>query len=368
MLKSRISKSKDIDQVCRKRGTKRIQDPAKIPVLVYGVLFGFEVDILEIALHEALPVVDAFVASESTMTHAKHPKPVVFRNLIKSRLKRFADLVAPEDVFDQQQTSEENKKNTNYKIFPRIFSAKKGEKSGWNVERKQRREFSRILPSVFKYLIEQNKKQDPSYGNRPVIVISQLDLDEIPSRETLLYWKYCEDAKLPLRVLWFRYHLECQQELAHSRFFSTIWRMNRISDKLSPGLDLYSKRREVAPIKNEVQSLPKTLCDVALFGNKEDPAIAWHFSAFGGLLAVQRKNKHSPHSFVRKEIIREDEIRGCIFNKEVRTKLPSEWWTCSKYDHDNKDDGTRRTAVMPVALPHFVSENICMFTRKGWMS
>jgi hypothetical protein len=362
----------DIDLICKKRGTTRITAPDQIPFLIYGALFGFEVNILEIALHEAVPIVDAFVVSESTITHAKHSKPVVFRNLIKShRFKRFADLVQPEGENEEGEPKKTGKK---YKIFPRVFSSKK-EKSGWDVERKQRREFQRSIPTIMKYLVNTHAvgNDEKIVPERPVIVISQLDLDEIPSRETLLYWKHCQEPHLPLRVLWFRYQLECQQELAHSRFYSTIWKVKKISGKFDPGLDLYSRRRAVSPVKVTHDVLPQTICDTTLFlsdakiaKDNLDPAVAWHFSAFGGLLAVRRKNKHSPHSFVRREIIREEEIRGCIFNNKERTKLPPGWWVCDNDGGAKKSE--KRTKVMPVALPHFIAENICMFVRGGWMS
>lgn len=122
-------------------------------------------------------------------------------------------------------------------------------------------------------------------------------------------------------------------------------------------------------VNNSVEDLPIRLCENAMLG-RGDAAVAWHFSAFGGLLAVKRKNKHSPHSFVRLETVREEELLNCVFNTVKRFPLPPEWWQCNSKDQKMRTFVSMedRTKVMPVALPHFVSENICMFTKMGWMS
>jgi hypothetical protein len=46
------------------------------------------------------------------------------------------------------------------------------------------------------------------WGNgraRRVIVVSIMDLDELPTRENYIYWKYCRDPAFAVRVVPFRY-------------------------------------------------------------------------------------------------------------------------------------------------------------------
>ena len=166
------------------------------------------------------------------------------------------------------------------KYFPEFFHLDETKNLDGQLKKKQRREFQRALPLVLNYLKKQillssssssfpekennkekeNKEEEEEERlllNRPIIIISQLDLDEIPTRETLIYWKHCttvppsstssssnlisssssssqiaekysekknNETDLHLRVIWLRYHLECQQESSHSKFYSTIWR------------------------------------------------------------------------------------------------------------------------------------------------
>lgn len=424
----------DIDAVCQKRGTRRIADEASKPLLVYGALFGFEVDVLEMVFHEALPVVDAMVLVESSTTHSLKSKPLVFQKLLLSRLKRFAPFVVASSSsshanssHSQHMTGSESVealsssnappsdaellsapwfgKDRRVKIFPRVFAANGRVKSGWTIEKKQRREFSRAIPLVAKHLSgvhsasrkksknvaanndgaardNSNSSSSPTDEEKfssspslfpPVIFVSQLDLDEIPTRETLLYWKHCQQPELPLRVIWFRYQLECQQERAHSRFAGTIWSLPSIADvSQSAAVDLYARRRWVKRIESsaisansaEQQQRGRVACQMLLGGGDNT---AWHLSAFGGVKSVFRKNRHSPHTHIRHDSMEKvaDQIRTCVYNGEPRWRLPAQWWACRG---DSSSLPNKTTSVMPVALPHFVAENVCLFTRMGWLS
>ena len=371
---------RDIDQICKKRNTVRIRDETHVPLIVYGALFGFEADMLEIVFHETLPVVDALIIAESAGTHAKLKKPLLFHRLMRSRLRRFAHLVAnerqpaappPSQASSAGAAAAATASADRPKIYRAVHELRRRASSGWAVERRQRRAFQLALPKVLAQLRQLPGNGD---GNRPVIVVSQLDLDEIPTRETLLYWKHCETPKqLPLRVVWFRYQLECQQQKNHTYFTTTIWRLPRLRDPLPLDLDLYAMRRDLLPIEpakdargddNSSTAIANEICRSVQFGLDN---VAWHFSAFGGVASVKRKNRHTPHSYVRRSMMTmiAEQIRGCVYWAESRWRLPVEWWTCRAAA---PADEARRTRVMPVALPHFVSENICMFTRMGWLT
>ena len=49
--------------------------------IVHMILFGFEVDTLEIQLREAADLVDHYFIVEATLTHKGEPKPVLWERL-----------------------------------------------------------------------------------------------------------------------------------------------------------------------------------------------------------------------------------------------------------------------------------------------
>ena len=67
--------------------------------IVYTVLFSFEVDLLEILLHEVAGSVDHVLLVEAPFTHQRHlRKPVLWDSLSKSaRFSNFSSLVLPAD-------------------------------------------------------------------------------------------------------------------------------------------------------------------------------------------------------------------------------------------------------------------------------
>lgn len=138
--------------------------------IVSFVPFGYELDILEVRLHEHEDVVDLTVLSESLYTHRITRKPLFFeRN--KERFARFADAIL--HVIDD---------DTHF-FKHRSGEHRKGE--DWRNEGRMRQ-----YPWA-KFLEAMGLHKHDSKGLEDYLIVTS-DMDELPSAEQLAHFKYCK--------------------------------------------------------------------------------------------------------------------------------------------------------------------------------
>jgi hypothetical protein len=283
-------------------------------------MFGFELDMLEVVLHEIYPVVDFIYVTESTVTHSLGKKPLLWDSVkAEPRFDRFAG-----------------------KISHNVFTPAKKFKSGWDIEKRQR--------AFFLKFVAQNNITDSD------ILLGNIDLDELMTRETLVRMKHCETPDLTFKLVQFRYNLNCLQEVRYTAYYTTTfyWRDRK-------GGDLYSRRRASKPVPFDVgvggEGVVATLRGMG----------AWHMTAFGGVPAVMRKYENSPHRFVgtvsRADVARN--IGECRYNDKQRTALgPRGAASAAWFARGNASTATRLNAV---ALPYLIAQNLCSFAERGWL-
>lgn len=277
--------------------------------LFYGIMFSFELDMLEVALHESFPLIEQFIIVESLLSHSKRRKKAYLHQIF--RQKRFQPFL--------------------HKIVNGTFSMKRALKTGWEVENKQR--------NAVVHLARTNstiKDGDIFLGN--------MDLDEVYSRETLMRFKYCEHGKqLPLgfHVVSFRYHLNCVSENV------TVYRRAPIfswhTETYTSHFNMYKRR------------LGKTVVALDTFNinaeiQKKKAEMAWHMSTFGNVDQIMYKLSHTPHRLMdgmnASAIAFESE--NCWHNSIQRTRVPN-------------------GGMEDASLPLFVRRNRCHFLRLGWL-
>jgi hypothetical protein len=135
-----------------------------IPRVVDAIIFGFDLDMLEIRLFELYDVVDQFFITESVFAHSGINKTLIFGN----NRKRFAR-------FDSKIVYVPLRDDSIYVLGKNILGATQNFKSE-NAERN--------------HLLKQITATHGS-DDKNTIVISG-DLDEIPSREAIHQAKHCE--------------------------------------------------------------------------------------------------------------------------------------------------------------------------------
>ena len=299
----------DAAQFCAKYAELPLP-PQKRPRLFYGIMFGYEFDMLEVALHEAYPVVDKFILTESTVTHALIDKPLQFDDILSDeRFHPFLDKIA------------------NFTFNP---SSAKKYRSGWDVERRQRK------IAIHGAMTEGIRDGD--------IFIANMDLDEVFSRNLLLRLKFCkyshmdsdDGGSFEFDQVHFRYHLQCLQDAIVSTHQKVVFYW---SEKAWPTLDLYKQRGKRTIQKIDVGNLEMEL-------RARDGLLVWHLSTFGNLREIVRKLDNSPHrhlgEFEPEDVARE--ANECYFSGSTRFRVD-----------------------LPIDLfPLFVQRNACRFQNKGW--
>jgi hypothetical protein len=274
------------------------------PRIFYGIMFGYEFDMLEVVLHEAFPIVDKFIFAESTVTHSLDTKPTFF-HLIRDD-PRFAMYMS---------------KVVNYTFRP-------GQKfrSGWDIERKQR-----------KFGIKGAFDQGIRIGD---VLIGNMDLDEPFQASYLMRLKYCKiiTKDFPFFQFHFRYNLNCLQftKVSQNQEVNFHWGADSLRIK-----DLYKMR-------------PKRLYENFTASNyteefmARDGFVSWHMSTFGALRDVLRKLQNSPHRFL---------------SNNTEEKVLKEMRECEYGDTKMWKIKQRRSL-----LPKFIQQNMCLFKARGWLS
>ena len=264
------------DEFCKKYGEVALT-PRWRPRLFYGIMFGYEFDMLEVVLHEAYPVVDKFIFAESTVTHSLDTKPTFFH------------LIREEPRFKPYMS----------KVVNYTFRPNQKFRSGWDIERKQRK-FG--LKGAFDSGIRIND-----------ILIGNMDLDEPFQATYLMRLKYCKIKTKDFFQFHFRFNLNCLQftKVSQNQEVNFHWGADSLRIK-----DLYKMR-------------PKRLYEnftVANFTEEfraREGYLSWHMSTFGSIKDVMRKLQNSPHRFLSnntEEKIRQ-EMEECEYGGDKMWKI-----------------------------------------------
>lgn len=291
----------DASSFCNAIGLKARHTPVRV---FYGVMFSFELDMLEVLLHETFPLIEKYIIVEAAVSHSKKEKELVLPSVFQE--KRF-------DSFKDR-------------VINGTFLPRPGKKirSGWEIERKQRQEVLRIA-------FEQAGMRDDD------LLIANMDLDEIFSRETILRFKYCDSESFEFYVYSFRYNLNCLAEPQAALLPSMVFR------KKEGFVDLYRRRTVRTHVDIDLRHLPDEM-------RVRKTQLVWHLSTFGNISQIRRKLANSPHRFVDEvgdEEIAAD-VNNCRFNGRKRTLLGGS------------------NGLTTDVLPRFVARNKCHFMEKKW--
>jgi hypothetical protein len=301
-------------------------------------MFNFELDMLEVLLHEVYPVVDAFFIVESTITHSTKQKEPVWpaAAVTEARWKPF---VAPTNGGGGSDPSSSNK------VHHLVWGPKKVIRQGWDVEKGQRIRFMEELITMTSFRGIPPSTGPPAVAqglqlNSSDLIFANLDLDEIPSRFVLLQFKYCDVPKVFLRIFHFRYHLGCLQTLKVDDLFNTVffWPQHDPHAAKAIKKEIYKRREHRQRNEIKAENIEMEL---------QRGFVTWHMSAFGGVNAIMKKNEHSPHRFVGdfSKAAVEEEMRKCLFKGERMNQVEV-----------NEE----------MSLPFFIARNRCYFERQGW--
>jgi hypothetical protein len=249
-----------------------------LPRLWYGVMFSFELDMLEVLFHELAGLVDRYVIVESAMSHAKKQKPMILGQLFdEDRFRPFAPYV-----------------------INGTFVARRSFRSGWDYEKRQRR---RVLQ-----VVQASGIRDGD------IFVANLDLDEVFSRKTVMRYKYCASPNMVFHSFGYRYYLNCFMDESIPQFQRSVivW-----ANRDAGFYDLYKARTA------RIQT-PTNLSDFRGEMKRRDSQLVWHMSTFGTFEDIRFKLSNSPHRFVdiddNATLIQE--IETCKYNNKTRTLVP----------------------------------------------
>ena len=199
--------------------------------IIDAFTFNNELDLLEIRLHELNNVVDHFVLSESTVTHANKPKPLYF-SLNRERFRPFLhkiDLVIFDDV-----------KNP----------------SSWGIENDHRRSLSEKIPV--------------NLQDEDIILIS--DVDEIPRKEAISKLKNLQEKDFPLTL--------CYNMYSGSFYNKVIEPANHLQNDSTVALKFgqYKQKPDPQFYRDERSVKYPRIHDAG-----------WHFTSMGGPRSVRKK-------------------------------------------------------------------------------
>lgn len=199
--------------------------------IIDAFTFNNELDLLEIRLHELNDVVDHFVLSESTVTHANKPKPLYF-SLNRERFRPFLhkiDLVIFDDV-----------KNP----------------SSWGIENDHRRSLSEKIPV--------------NLQDEDIILIS--DVDEIPRKEAISKLKNLQEKDFPLTF--------CYNMYSGSFYNKVVEPANHLQNDSTVALKFgqYKQKQDFQFYRDERSIKYSRIYDAG-----------WHFTSMGGPKNVRKK-------------------------------------------------------------------------------
>lgn len=141
------------------------------------ILFGFEVDVLEIALREQLEMIDHVFIVEATVTHKGIPKPLMWERLKFTERFRFV-----------------NKSKVSHVVVDDQMKSKRAREEEWYAENVQTEEG---IKKVREWAISSNQELDSDD-----LFISG-NVDEVLSREALQQLSWCESPhKVITGALW----------------------------------------------------------------------------------------------------------------------------------------------------------------------
>ena len=263
----------------------------KRPRLFYGIMFGYEFDMLEVVLHETSPIVHKYILAESMVTHS-----------LKKKRSYFAD------VMTEPRFAPFMHKIANYTFHPRGRI-----RSGWEIERRQRK-FG--LKGAFDSGIRVND-----------ILIGNMDLDELFQATYLMRLKYCNVKKLDFFQFQFRYHLNCLMIDKYSQNRDVNFRWGTDSLRLK---DLYKSRQSRKATSFDPRNYSKQFLEF-------DGSVNWHMGTFGTVEEIMRKLQNSPHRFlanVTEADVLQD-IAQCRYNMEPRWMIPQRRSLLPKFIQQN---------------------------------
>eukprot|EP00757_Euglenozoa_sp_SAG-D1_P021262 gene21262-1185_t len=280
--------------------------------LYYTIMLGDELDMLEIVLYEIYPVVDYIIISEIELTHSLEKRKLVWQSIKNTRrFKKFTDKIIHVAFQKSKWQSEIESRD------------------GWGIERIQRN--NPISKSKLTYLGVQ--KGD--------IIIGNGDLDELPSRWTLMRWKYCQVEKYHLSIVPYRFNFGCMIQPLVDKYLSVVFEWEPQLKRTQ--LNLYARRA-----KKTQEAMPISI--KGQFAMLEDQG-GWHFNAFTpSIEALMRKALNSPHKFMH--TLKKSGAQAAVD-------------TCRNYFR--KEDGKimwhHRIASHPDLWPYFMQVNECYFQK-----
>ena len=247
-------------------------------MLIDSFPFFNEYELIELRIRYIEEIIDAFVIVEANITHQGKKKDWNFPNILKNNLKEFSKKIH----YHQIDIDPEKIRNEESFIIGNI----KGDEA-WRNENFQRN-----------YIKEACKK----FSNDDILIIS--DVDEIPSKERLMFIKSCDFKKIaPIVFEQYLFHLDCNF-LKMESWLGSIATTVQLCNNYSPNMH----RRD----RNKLSH----------FNNA-----GWSFSSFGGPDKVKQKLESIAHKEFNNEKFKNlNHIINCqktgadLFYRDIKNK------------------------------------------------
>ncbi|MCP3659209.1 MAG: hypothetical protein GY830_02390 [Bacteroidetes bacterium] len=173
--------------------------------------FGYELGVLEMRLYELDGIIDQFILFESIYGHKMIKKPLFYEMTKNIRFKQFKDkiyhLILDDELFylDYIKETEILDQDWRGEHIMRTYPWDKFLKTTKNM-------------NLTFFLGEEKALM---YDNNTILLISG-DLDEIPNRKSLAYFKYCEPNK-------FKYPIKIDDDIKYRLNFDYLWEIGTCS-------------------------------------------------------------------------------------------------------------------------------------------
>ena len=232
-------------------------------MIIDTFLYFNEEELIELRLDYLSEIVDYFVIVEANLTHQGKEKDWNFEKLLSSKFTKYKEkIIYQKKIINLEMVDNEigwgGKTN--------------GEKS-WKIENFHRN-------SIKEYLSK--------FDDNDIILLS--DLDEIPSKDKIVFLKNCNLEKIhPVAFEQKLFHLNCNY-ITLEKWFGTIAILKKMLDKHSP------------------QYLRSNIDKMSIFMNA-----GWTFSSFGGVKRVKEKLESFAHAEYNNSEYKNDvHISECI--------------------------------------------------------
>jgi len=275
----------DLSSLCRSQGWSLLRTSKRKPKVFDASFINFELDMLDVRLHELDTVVDFFVVVESTLTFSGMPKQLHYeRN--KSRFARFAHKIihVVNDSVDDPSLAATPDGNGGYTSLLEEDAKK-------------------LLVFHKRGILKGLTDADPD----DIVIVS--DIDEVPKRDVIQLLAGCTGYTTPveLQTTPYMYDFGCHDTKR------PLWRRAKVLHRKDLELDCNGYRWDGKYCTQELRENQHSYGDGILFRPPTSVAQAgWHMSSFMEIDKIRLKISSNIHTQRNTESNRQEDFINCM--------------------------------------------------------